>query len=142
MKLGARIHAGVYRLSGGKVRVSIGGMRILILTTKGRRSGKPHSVPLGYMSEGGSYVVTASYGGSARHPAWYLNLLSEPMATTLVSGRRVPVIAQTVNSEAREQLWTRLVDSVPLYQKYQDRTKRQIPMVYLNPAPDRIEEEA
>ena len=65
LKLGARVHTGIYRLSGGRVGASIGGMRMLILTTTGRRSGQPHSVTLGYLFEGDSYVVIASYAGSA-----------------------------------------------------------------------------
>jgi len=132
-KFGVRVHTAVFRLSGGRVGASAGGMRMLILTTRGRRSGKTRSVPLGYILDGGSYVVIASYGGSTRHPSWYLNLLSEPRGFVQVKGLKIAVTAQVANPSARELLWNRLVGKTPLYQKYQDRTKRQIPMVLLTP---------
>jgi deazaflavin-dependent oxidoreductase (nitroreductase family) len=129
-----RVHSIIYRLSGGRVGVTIGGMGMLILTTKGRRSGKPRAVPLGYMMENDSYVVIASYGGSTTNPAWYLNLINEPRAFVQVKGHKVAVTAQKVEAADREQLWSRLIAKAPLYQKFQDRTKRQIPMVFLTPA--------
>ena len=132
-RLAVSIHTAIYRLSGGRVGASIGGMRMLILTTRGRRSGKARSVPLGYILDRDNYVVIASYGGSARHPSWYLNLISEPRGFVQVKGRRIAVTAQVAEPYAREHLWDRLVEKAPLYQKYQDRTKRQIPMVLLTP---------
>lgn len=113
---------------------SIGGMRMLILTTKGRRSSKARAVALGYIEEGNSYVVIASYGGSVNHPDWYLNLRNTPLASAQVRGKKLAVRAQTVNAEDRAWLWPKLVAKVPLYQHYQDRTKREIPLVYLTPA--------
>lgn len=108
-------------------------MGILILTTQGRRSGKARSVPLGYIMDGDSYVVIASNGGSIRHPAWHLNLLGEPHASVMVKGSRFTVTAEVAEPSARERLWSRLIEKAPLYQKYQDRTKRQVPMVVLTP---------
>ena len=67
-KFGVSIHTAIYRLSGGRVGASIGGMRMLILTTRGRRSGKARSVPLGYILDGDAYVVIASYGGRYPRP--------------------------------------------------------------------------
>ena len=107
-KFGVSIHTAIYRLSGGRVGASIGGMGMLILTTRGRLSGKARSVPLGYILEGDSYVVIASYGGSPRHPLWYLNLLSEPCGSVQVKGLRVVVTAQVADPPAREHLWNRL----------------------------------
>ena len=121
---------------------SIGGMRMLILTTKGRRSGKARSVALGYMEEGNSYLVIASYGGSVTNPHWYLNLQDEPLAQAQVRGKRMAVRAQTADAEDRARLWPQLVAKVPLYQHYQDRTQRQIPLVYLTPIESRGDDEA
>ena len=109
---------------------------MLILTSTGRRSGKTHKVPLGYIMDGDSYVVIASYGGSTRNPEWYLNIVSEPRVSVQVKGDRITVTAQTVDTVARERLWTQLVAKAPLYQKFQDRTTRQIPMVLLTPSAD------
>ncbi len=133
LKIGVKIHAAIFRLSRGRVSASVGGVRMLLLTAKGRRSGKPRSVPLGYILDDASYLVIASYGGSNNHPAWYLNLLKEPRATVLASGRRIAVTAHPVDAEAREQLWPRVVAKAPIYQKFQDRTERQIPLVLLTP---------
>ena len=132
-KLARTTHAAMFRLSRGKVGASLAGMPILILATKGRRSGRVHNVPLAFMMEEDSYVVIASYRGSPRHPAWYLNLLNEPQAIVQVKGRKIAVVAKTVDTEARENLWNRLVAKTPVYNRFQERTKRQIPMVYLTP---------
>ena len=132
-KIGFNIHTWIYRLSGGRVGASIGGMRMLILTTRGRRSGKAHSVTLGYILDGDSYVVIASNGGSIRNPSWHQNLLSEPHGFVMVKRLRLTVTAKVADPSARERLWNRLVEKAPLYQKYQDRTERQIPMVLLTP---------
>jgi len=135
-KFAVGIHTTIYRLTGGRVGASIGGMRMLILTTTGRRSGKAHEVPLGYLIDGDSYVVIASYGGSARNPDWYLNLVSEPRAFVQVKGHKTAVTAQMADRVDRERLWAQLVAKAPVYQKYQDRTTRQIPMVLLTPFTD------
>jgi deazaflavin-dependent oxidoreductase (nitroreductase family) len=86
------------------------------------------------MMDQDSYVVIASYGGSATNPSWYLNLIDQPRASVQVKGRKVAVTARTVTAEAREQLWSRLIAKAPLYQKFQDSTARQIPLVLLTPA--------
>ena len=135
-KFAVYIHTTVFRLTGGRVGFSIGGMRMLILTTTGRRSGKAHKVPLGYIMDGDSYVVIASYGGSNRNPDWYLNIESDPSVFVQVRGRRISVTAQMADAVARDRLWTQLVAKAPVYQKYQDRTTRQIPMVRLTPLID------
>ena len=126
-------------MSGGRVGASIAGMPMLILVTKGRQSGKAHSVPLGYMMEGDSFVVIASYRGSPKHPAWYLNLLNEPQAFVQVSSRRIGVTAIKADAEAREKLWNCLVAKTPIYKRFQERTSRQIPLIYLTPVNSGIE---
>ena len=132
-KLLRTTHVAIYRLSGGRVGASLAGMPMLILTTKGRRSGRAHTVPLGYMMEGDSYVVIASYRGSPRHPAWHLNLLNDPQAFVQVNRRKFAVVAKKAEAESRDRLWTSLVAKTPVYKGFQERTSRQIPMVYLTP---------
>ena len=138
-KLVRTTHAVIFRLSGGRVGASLGGMPMLLLTTKGRRSGRVHSVPLGYMMDQESYVVIASYRGSTRNPAWYLNLLHEPLVFVQVGMRKISVVARPVDSVEREALWSRLVAKTPIYGRFQDHTKRQIPLVYLTPANSEVE---
>ena len=90
-------------------------------------------MPLGYMMEGDSYVVIASYRGSPKHPAWHLNLLNDPQAFVQVNRRKFAVVARTADAEARDRLWNSLVAKMPVYERFQERTSRQIPLVYLTP---------
>lgn len=106
---------------------------MLLLTTTGRRSGKPHTVPLLFLEHGRGYAVIASYGGRPHHPDWYFNLRAEANATVHVDGRRVPVSARDATAEEREDLWSRAVLAYPGYDDYQARTGRAIPVVTLQP---------
>jgi deazaflavin-dependent oxidoreductase (nitroreductase family) len=103
---------------------------ILLLTTKGRRSGQPRTVPVMYVP-GEEPVLVASNGGSPSHPAWYLNLEAEPQAEIEIEGRRQKVVAQTVTGEEREPLWRQAVTTYPAYADYQRRADRQLPVVVL-----------
>ncbi len=132
-KLVRTLHALVFGWSGGRVAASIAGMPMLVLTTKGRRTGRAHSIPLGYMTDQDSYVVIASYRGSPRNPEWYLNLLQETNAIVQVSNRKIAVVATTADTESRDRLWPLLIAKTPIYKRFQDRTSRQIPLIYLTP---------
>ena len=106
---------------------------MLILTTTGRRSGRPHEVPLLYLRDGESLVVIASYGGRPNYPDWYLNLVAKPEAQVQITGRRQRVTARTADSAEREALWPRIVEAYEGYSEYQSRTDRIIPVVVLVP---------
>src|SRR5688572_25977969 len=69
-----RLHTALYRSSNGVIGGRIAGSPVLLLTTTGRRSGKPRTVPLLYLMDGGDVVLVASNGGAVRHPTWWLNL--------------------------------------------------------------------
>ena len=71
----------LYRRSGGRVGGTMRGVPLLLLTTTGRRSGRPWTVPLMYQTDGDGWVLVASNGGSDRHPSWWLNLRSNPDAS-------------------------------------------------------------
>jgi len=104
---------------------------VLLLTTTGRKTGKRRTTPLLYVEEGDRYVVVASVGGAPSHPAWYLNLRSNPAATIQVGGRKVAVTAETAGLEERARLWPRLTQMWPRYDDYQAKTRREIPVVIL-----------
>jgi F420H(2)-dependent quinone reductase len=108
----------------------IGDVPILLLTTKGRRSGQLRTVPVMYV-RGEEPVLVASNGGSPSHPSWYLNLAAEPRATIEIEDRREEVVARTVTGEEREPLWRRAVAIYPAYANYQRRADRQLPVVVL-----------
>ncbi len=106
---------------------------MLILTTTGRRSGRPHEVPLLYLRDGESLVVIASYGGRPNHPDWHLNLVAHSEAEVQIRGRRQAVTARMASSEERAMWWPRIVAAYEGYSQYQSRTDRLIPVVFLEP---------
>ena len=107
------------------------GAPTLIVTTLGRRSGKPRRLALIYSQEGDRYVVVASKGGADQHPEWYLNLLEHPQVQVQVMADRFRARARTATSEEHDLLWPRMVQIWPDYDKYQAKTVRQIPLVIL-----------
>jgi F420H(2)-dependent quinone reductase len=136
--LGFRIlggmHRRVYRLTGGKVGGQIGKLPVLLLTTIGRRSGRPRTQPLAYAQAGDGYVVIASKGGAAQHPLWYLNLRANPLAEVTVGRETRRVRARDAQGEERERLWRALADLYRGYDRYAEKTSRRIPVVVLEPA--------
>ncbi|MFU8871241.1 nitroreductase family deazaflavin-dependent oxidoreductase [Micromonospora sp. SL4-19] len=110
----------VGRLTKGRV-IALGLAPALVITTIGRRSGKPRSNPLGYVPDGDAYVVIGSNWGQRHQPAWSLNLLARPTAKIDVRGRRIPVRAELINGEERERLFARLVAQWPAYLTYVER---------------------
>ena len=129
----SRRHRRIYRLTRGLIGRRLVDNDMLILTTTGRRSGRPHEVPLLYLRDGQSLVVIASYGGRPNHPDWYLNLVAMPEARVQISGRRRKVAARTATSSEREAWWPRIVAAYEGYSQYQSRTNRVIPVVFLDP---------
>lgn len=129
----SRLHRALYRATGGMVGRRLVNNDMLLLTTTGRISGRPHTVPLLYIEEEGTLVVIASYGGRPRHPEWYLNLADEPRVTVQRRWRRRRYRARTANAGEREHWWPRVIVAYHGYQEYQGRTDREIPVVLLEP---------
>jgi deazaflavin-dependent oxidoreductase (nitroreductase family) len=107
------------------------GTTVLILTTKGRRSGEQRSTPLIYGSHGDDHVVVASKGGADEPPAWYLNLEADPEITVQVKGDRFRARARTASAEEKPELWSLMTGQWPAYDEYQSKTEREIPVVVL-----------
>jgi deazaflavin-dependent oxidoreductase (nitroreductase family) len=107
---------------------------MLLLTTTGRRSGRSHTVPLLYLTEGDTVVVIASWGGRPYHPDWYLNLEADPHVEVQIAGMRRRMRARTAEPEERAAWWPRVVAAYDGYRAYQSRTDRQIPVVVLETA--------
>jgi len=110
------------------------GTQCLLLSTTGRRSRQPRTMPLIYVDDDGRQVVVASKGGAPEHPAWYLNLREEPHVEVQVKGDRFPATARDAQGEERARLWKRMTQEWPDYDAYQERTDRQIPVVILERA--------
>ncbi|TQL39756.1 nitroreductase family deazaflavin-dependent oxidoreductase [Salinispora arenicola] len=111
----------VGRLTRGRV-VALGLLPSLVITTTGRRSGKPRSNPLLYVPDGDAYVVIGSNWGQAHQPSWALNLLATPSAEVDIKGRRIPVRADPADGAERDRLWQLLVTEWPAYQTYVQRS--------------------
>ena len=125
----------LYQRTGGKFGGTMQGLRVLLLTTTGRKTGKKRITPLGYFEHDGGYVVIASNAGFDTHPAWFHNLRSHPQVTLQVQDKQLEAVAEPAGPELRDQLWAKLVELSPGYRAYQKRTTREIPIVILQPVP-------
>ena len=128
-------HVQRYRETGGEVGHRWKrGSKILLLTTKGRKSGEPRTKPLIYEQDGDRYVIVASKGGAPAHPGWYENLSKEPNVELQVKDDVFAARASTAEGEERERLW-KLANTVwKHYDEYQQQTDREIPVVVLERA--------
>jgi len=126
-------HGRVYRASEGRLLGRLAGMPVLLLTTTGRRSGRPRTAALTYFRDGADLVVIGSFGGSDRPPAWWLNLERDPRASVLIGGTTSKVTARAATAEEHDRLWPLVTAAYPGYARYQERTARRIPIVMLTP---------
>ncbi len=131
------LHRGLLRLSGGRIGSRLSDMPVLALTTTGRKSGLPRKVMLtSPIHEDASLVVVASRGGDDRHPDWYLNLRADPEVEVEMAGEPArPMLARVATPEERADLWPRVTAAYEGYAGYQARTRREIPLVILEPRP-------
>ena len=132
-KWAAKLHASVFRATGGRVGGRMVGSPVLLLVSTGRKSGQKRTTVLLYLEDGGRYVIVASNGGTATHPVWWLNLQADPEATVEIGGRKIHVRATEARGEEKARLWQRLVRMYPSYEDYQKRTDREIPVIILEP---------
>ena len=132
-KVAGGAHTTVYRLTKGKVGGRMRGAPVLLLTVRGRKSGKRRTTPLLYGQDGDNLVVIASKGGDPKHPAWYLNL-RDGEADVLLGPEHRHVRARDAEGEERERLWAQMVSLYAPYADYQQKTERRIPVVVLEPA--------
>jgi deazaflavin-dependent oxidoreductase (nitroreductase family) len=122
-------------LRGRGLRVA--GQPVLLLTTVGARSGRQRTVPLLWFSDGQDrWLVVASSGGMANHPAWYLNVARNPSKVWIeVAGRRLHVEPELLAGAEREAAWSRIKILAPVYGTYELKTDREIPVIRLRAAP-------
>ena len=130
-----RLHPVAYRWLGsaGPIGRSFG-IRSVVLTTIGSRSGTAREVPLYALEDGDRFVVIGSNGGKERAPAWVSNLQAHPEGAVRVGRNRViPVRAREAEGDERDRLWAAAVASFPGYARYQQRVSRQIAVIVLEP---------
>ena len=127
------LHRLLFRLSGGRLLSRLEGDGVLILTTRGRRSGKRRSSPLLYFQFEGSedLIVVASNYGQDHHPGWYLNLVAESTVVVQTKGERYSAEARVAEGEERLALFDRVVATNSRFATYRAGTDRRIPVVAL-----------
>ena len=134
----SRASSWLYRLSGGRIGGRwLRGEPVMLLTTVGRKSGAPRTVPVLYLRDGENVVVVASGVGRSRHPVWYLNLEANPGVKIEIGKEEGEMTARRATEEERAVLWPRLVEMYRVLGGYQARTEREIPVVILSPVAGR-----
>jgi len=132
MKRMGRWHVTLYRLTGGLLGGRMDGLDMLLLTTRGRKSGQARTVPLPYFRDGERYLLIASYGGNAQNPQWLENIAADSDVEIQVGFRRQKARASVAAGAERERLWQAVTSLFPRYLAYQQKTARQIPVVVLS----------
>jgi F420H(2)-dependent quinone reductase len=130
IRAGGRVHLALFRLFRG---AGLLGADTLVLTTRGRRSGRARSTPLYYVERDGAYFVAAGFAGSDEPPYWFTNLVADPAVMVQIGSRRIPCIARLLPDAEARPIWSALVALYPPFERYQARTRRRIPVIGLQP---------
>lgn len=133
MKYFARAHIGVYRRTNGRIGAKLLWFPAALITTTGRKSGRPRTTPTLYLDDGDRVILPASFGGRDSDPAWYLNLESNPEVHVQIRSRHLDMRARDATDEERKRYWPRLIRMYPPYRGYRQAADRVIPMVVCEP---------
>jgi F420H(2)-dependent quinone reductase len=133
MKYFARAHIWIYRRTNGRVGAKLLWFPAALITTTGRRSGRPRTTPTLYLDDGDRVILPASFGGRDADPAWYLNLESNPKVHVQIRSTHLDLTARDATEDERKRYWPRLIKMYPPYRGYQQATDRVIPMVVCEP---------
>jgi F420H(2)-dependent quinone reductase len=126
----------LYESSGGSEGTAMRGMPVVILTTKGAKSGKLRKAALMRVEHEGSYAVVASLGGAPQNPVWYYNVVAHPQVELQDGPTKWDMVAREVAGEEKAVWWKRSVAAYPDYADYQTKTDREIPVFVLEPVSD------
>lgn len=120
-----------FRANHGKVGDMFTGMDLLLVTTKGAKSGKESTIPVAYTKDGDKYVIVASKGGAPTNPAWYYNLLAHPEVMIEVGSEKFTAKATDAKGEERDHLFEQHAKQYPTFNEYKEKTTRTIPVLTL-----------
>jgi len=120
-----------FRANGGKVGGNFEGAPLLLLTTKGARSGTPRLNPLAYVRDGERYVIIASFAGAPHNPPWFHNLVKHPDVEIEVGTERFRARAEVLGEPERTRLYAKMASVMPVFNEYAAKTSRTIPVVAL-----------
>src|SRR3954452_13271776 len=112
----------------------VNGTTILLLHTKGRKSGREYTHALIFRELDGAYLIVASKGGAPEPPEWFLNLQAEPTVTVQIKGEKFTAHARVATPEEKPKMWRLMAEAWPDYDEYQKKTDREIPIVVLERA--------
>ncbi|KDN75788.1 nitroreductase [Streptomyces olindensis] len=128
----------LYESSGGTRGTTLQGsdMPVVVLTSRGARSGKLRKNPVMRVEHEGRYAAVASLGGAPKHPVWYFNLKSDPHVELQDGPVKRDMTAREVTGAEKAEWWERAVAAYPVYAEYQKKTDREIPVFVLEPAED------
>lgn len=121
----------VYESSGGTEGTTLNGRPVVILTSRGAKSGKLRKTPLMRVEHDGAYAVVASLGGAPKNPVWYHNVVADPHVELRDGTEVYDMLAREVHGEEKAQWWERAVAAFPDYADYKTRTEREIPVFVL-----------
>jgi F420H(2)-dependent quinone reductase len=113
--------------------VDIIGLKVVLLTMRGAKSGKIRKVPLMRVENDGVYAAVASLGGAPKNPVWYYNLKADPKVTVQDGDVTKEYVAREIEGAEYDEWWKRSVDAYPPYAEYQTKTTRKIPVFLLDP---------
>ena len=120
-----------FRANQGKVGGQFDGMPLLLLTTKGAKSGASRTNPLAFLRDGDRYVIIASYAGAPKNPPWYHNLVANPTVRVEVGGQSFYASAEVVKEPERSALYQKVEAAMPVFSEYKRKTQRVIPVIAL-----------
>ena len=120
-----------FRANNGKMSGQFADAPLLLLTTTGAKTGLVRVNPLVYLNDGDRYIIIASFAGAPANPPWYFNLLAEPKVGVEVAGDQFTAKADVVDEPGRTELYARMVETMPVFAEYQEKTTRVIPVIAL-----------
>ncbi|GAC68095.1 nitroreductase family deazaflavin-dependent oxidoreductase [Gordonia soli] len=141
IKWGSRANTRLYQATGGRLGKTwrVGAamrkpVEVCLLTSTGRKSGQPRTVPLLFLRDDERVVVVASQGGLPKNPAWYHNVVANPQVTIQIGSQKLDLHAREADDAERDRLWPRLVELYADFDTYSAWTDRRIPVIICEPA--------
>ncbi|MEO6714089.1 MAG: nitroreductase family deazaflavin-dependent oxidoreductase [Mycobacteriales bacterium] len=129
----SRTQVELYERTNGAEGNLMSGMPVIIVTSRGAKTGKLRKTPLMRVEHDGMYAAVASYAGAAKHPVWYYNLMADPLIEVRDGAVVRDMTARVATGDERRAWWDRSVAAFPKYAAYQQKTEREIPVFILEP---------
>lgn len=127
----AREQVELFERTNGQEGNTLGGRPVIILTSRGAKSGKLRKTPLMRVEHDGAYAAVASLGGAPKHPVWHFNVVADPHVELQDGAEKWDMQAREVTGSEKEEWWARCVEAYPPYAEYQEKTDREIPVFVL-----------